>query len=233
MSAAIEYRLRDPIGDAELDRLKEKFNKLKWKAEQLIELQLNFSGSETKPPVQRVSGFKFTSPNADQVITIDRQNYSLEALPPYPGWEHFLLAFSTHLGTWRKTIGRRPIFRIGVRYINRFDIPCTQGELIRLPDYMTFTTTEPDILDEPVRGLVMQVNSGISSDQLQVNLSTAIVISPLVEHVGVSLDIDLYREGVDVPQGDADIGEFLSLVRRRRTEIFEKCITDRMRQLIS
>lgn len=233
MSAVIEFRLGDPIDDADLRRLTEKFGKLKWKSEELIEFQLNFAGRQAQPPVQRVTGFKFTSPDADRVINVDRQNYSVTVLPPYLGWEKFLESFYEYLPLWKKIVGRRPLSRIGVRYVNRFDIPCVQGEMVRLQDYMVFTTTEPDILDEPVRGLMMQVNSGISADKLQVNLGTVGVMSPVVDHVGVSLDIDLYREAVDVPQSENDIREFLNLARRRRTEIFEKCITDRTRQLIS
>ena len=107
------------------------------------------------------------------------------------------------------------------------------GSVIKIDDYMAFSTTEPDILDEPVRGLKMQVNSGIMADRLQVNLSTETVESPVVDHVALSLDIDIFRDGIDVPQSDSDIHNFLELVRMRRTEIFEKCITDKMRGLIS
>jgi uncharacterized protein (TIGR04255 family) len=231
MSAVIEFRLNETLGEADLGKLKDRFQKLKWKAEELIEVELKIG--MTGGAIQRVVGFRFTSPEADKVIAIDRENYSLTVLPPYPGWEALLAAFNEHLPNWRKIVGRRPLKRIGVRYVNRFDVPCPPGEIINISDYMLFKTVEPDILDEAVRGLITQVNSGIVADKLLVNLSTAMVDSPIVDHVSLSLDIDIYREGVDVPQADADIDDFLGLVRQRRTEIFEKCITDEMRKLIA
>lgn len=234
MQAVIEFRLAEAISGGDFDKLQARFAKLDWKAEQLVEFEMKVEiGVTGAAPLQRVVGYRFTSPDATRVIGINQQNYSLTALPPYPGWEGLLAEFNHHLPTWRKVVGRRALSRIGVRYINRFDIPCPIGSKIRMEDYMVFRSTEPDILDEPVRGLTVQVNSGIIADRLQVNLTTQTVDSPLVDHVSLSLDIDIFRDSVDVPQSDSDISDFLEVARRRRTEIFEKCITDEMRKVIS
>jgi len=234
MQAVIEFRLANEISSQDFDRLKAKFLKLKWRAEEQIEFQLQLKPGDTMPtPRRRVSGLRYTAPDADKVIALDRRNYSTTVLPPYPGWDALLEAFWTHHASWRKVIGKPPLGRIGVRYVNRFDIPTNNGEPINFNDYLTFTTTEPALLDEPVRGILMQVHSGIKSDDLRVNLSMATVESPVIDHASVELDIDLYREGVDVPQSDADISAYLDVVRQRRTEIFEACITDEMRKVIS
>lgn len=234
ISAVIEFRLVSEIVPQDFDRLKSKFLQLKWHAEEQIEFQLQLQPGETMPAaIQRVGGLRYTAPDADKVIAVDRRNYSMTVLPPYPGWQALLNAFWAHYATWRKIVGKQALGRIGVRYVNRFDIPVSNRKTIDLNDYLTFATTEPALLDEPVRGILMQVNSGIKADDLRVNLSTATVESPIIDHASVTLDIDLYREDVDVPQSDADINAYLDVIRHRRTEIFEQCITDEMRRVIS
>ncbi len=236
ISAVIEFRLVSEIGPRDFDRLKAKFSQLKWHAEEQIEfqLQLQLQPGETVPaPIPRVSGLRYTAPDADKVIAVNPWSYSMNVLPPYMGWQALLDAFWTHHATWREITGKRALGRIGVRYVNRFDIPIENGRPIELGDYLSFTTTEPPLLDEPVRGIHMQVNGGIKADNLRVNLSTTTVESPVIGHASVTLDIDLYRDGVDVPQSDADIEAYLDVIRRRRTDIFEQCITDEMRRVIS
>lgn len=234
ISAVIEFRLVSEITSRDFERLKVKFLQLKWHAEEQIEFQLQLQPGATVPaPIQRVSGLRYTAPDADKVIAVDLRSYSMTVLPPYMGWQALLDAFWTHHATWREIAGKRALGRIGVRYVNRFDIPTENGKAIELRDYLNFTTTEPALLDEPVRGIHMQVNGGIKADDLRVNLSTTTVESPIIDHASVTLDIDLYREGVDVPQSDADIEAYLGVIRHRRTEIFEQCITDEMRRVIS
>jgi len=229
--ATIEYRLKDELSLKELENIRRRFSRWKWSEEQLHDFEF-VVGVDGKPRVT-LSGYKLTSPEGDAVLQFNKTGgIGLSLLAPYPGWEAFQVRLADVYALWRKEVGSRPIARIGVRYINRFDIPFAQGERVEIPNYMAFTMTEPAILDEPVRLYSIQVNTGISQDRLAVNLASAVVPLPLIDHFSIVLDIDVARE-VDVPQRDDDIRKFLDIIRQRRTEIFESCIKDPLRALIS
>lgn len=59
------------------------------------------------------------------------------------------------------------------------------------------------------------------------------VIPPLnSETVSILLDIDLFCEK-DVPQNEDELWQLFEQLRVRKNQIFEGCITDRVRELIN
>lgn len=55
--------------------------------------------------------------------------------------------------------------------------------------------------------------------------------SPLVDHVGLLLDLDIYAM-VDLPKFDADIMAVLDEMRVHKNNVFEMLITDKARGLL-
>jgi uncharacterized protein (TIGR04255 family) len=229
--ATIEFRLSEPVPPKVLEAVKNRISRRKWKEEQLLELELVLGTG--LPPRQTLVGYKFTSPDGAAVIQTNLTAIGYTALAPYPGWDKFLGDVLDSYAAWRKEVGRRKLGRLGVRYINRFDIPCPADTAVKIADYLTFTTIQPSILDRPITTYQISVNGGINGDDLGVNLSSATVQSPLIDHVSLILDIDIYRENTELAQDDDDLRKLLDLIRLRRTEIFEQCITPASRALIS
>jgi uncharacterized protein (TIGR04255 family) len=231
VEATIEFRLAEGVSPKLLEVSRRRFQRRKWKEEQLLELELRVGVNE--PPKQTLVGHKFTSPDGTNVIQISLTSVSYSAFAPYPGWDQFLVGVFGAYADWRKDVGRKKLGRVGVRYINRFDIPCPEDTVVRIADYVTLSINQPALLDRPLTVYQATLNGGISQDDLGVNLTSARIDSPLIDHVSLLLDIDIYRESVDLPQEDADITKLLDLIRHRRTEIFEQCITPASRALIS
>ena len=92
---------------------------------------------------------------------------------------------------------------------------------------------QPAILDGAALAYSISISTGLVNDQLGVNLHLEKVNSPLIDHVSILLDIDVYRHDLNVPQSPNEIRALLDIIRARRTEIFEQCITDTTRALIS
>jgi uncharacterized protein (TIGR04255 family) len=231
--ATIEFRLREELSLKDLEKVRHRFGKFKWKEEkiELLEFQLTAGGQSHMK--RSLVSYKLTSPDGREVVQLHRTGLGYSVMAPYPGWDQFVGRLFDLSAEWRKDVGGKKIGRVGVRYINRFDIPCVPGSTIQIPEYMAFTMTEPEILDLPVKVYSIQLNSGIVTDGLSVNLVSEVVPSPLIDHFSITLDIDIGREGVDLPQSDDDIRVLLTLMRQRRTEIFERCIKDPLRKLIS
>jgi uncharacterized protein (TIGR04255 family) len=231
--ATIEFRLSEELSAKDLDRLYSKFAKQGWKSEDLLEIEFTVGPTGPKQR-QTMIGRKVTSPDALHVIQILRNAVAVTRSAPYPGWEDFSVLFWSQYEQWRKVTGRRKLGRIGVRYINRLDIPVEAGSIIVLSDYLNFSFTPlPGGVDAPVNTYNVFVASGVVAEGLGVNLTVAATDSPLINHRSFLLDIDVYRNEVDVPQSDPDIHAFLEVVRARKDAIFEACITDKTRQLIS
>ena len=61
-------------------------------------------------------------------------------------------------------------------------------------------------------------------------MNAATVQSPLIDHVSLLLDIDLFKDQ-NVPQKDNEVWELFSHLHRQKNKIFEAFITDKAREL--
>lgn len=227
--AVIELRCAKAYDSQTLASLHRRFTKLGWKQEELLELEVKLGMPKVE---KRHVGHKYTSPNGDKIIQVSLTSVACSVTAPYPGWENFVSFLFESYATWRKETSGA-LGRIGVRYINRFDVPCTEGAHVNFQDYVALNTSIPPQLDAPPASYSVTISSGIQTDLLDVTITSArLNPSPLVDSVSLLLDIDLSRS-IDVPQNEANIRILLDLIRLRRTEIFEQCLTPASRALIS
>lgn len=230
IEAAIEIRLGADLGEDELQRYAARFERLSWRSETMLEIQFEIGKSD--PPKQTPVGKKFTNAEATTIVQAQKRALSLSRLPPYDSWEGFVDDFMTQWRPFRKLARKVPLDRIGVRYINRFDLPGADTGVL-IGDYLNFHVVQPTFISQETSGYSAYVGTAVEGHNLRVNLQSQLAPSPIIGHVSIFLDIDLYRESVDVPQDDADILTLFAEMRAVRTRIFEACITDKARALIS
>jgi uncharacterized protein (TIGR04255 family) len=229
--AVVEFRLEEPLSPDVLDKACARLVSPQFLKEDISESVFEFGPGTAPRQTHQLHGYKLTAINAGEVIQVKLNALGVSKLPPYGGWDEYREFVSSCWTTWRKATGRKRLSRIGVRYLNRIDIPCPPGTLVETDAYLAFNMNVPKVLDAPRRGNYLQINSGIAADGLQVNLMCASTEPALIDHIAVGLDIDVFRD-IDVPQQDDDIWALLDTIRKRRTEIFEACITDQTRALI-
>jgi uncharacterized protein (TIGR04255 family) len=229
--ATIEFRLAEPLSDSQLDRLKVKFKRPGWATEDLTEVSVSV-GLQAKV-VQTPAGQKITSGDGGYIVQILRKSLVVSRNAPYSGWEQFRFSIENEYIRWRKIVGKQTLERIGLRYINRIDIPKIRDVSVRPQDYLMFVPPIVAGFDDPPSAWQMHLTSNFIKHKLSVNLAAATVESPLIGHVSFLLDCDLYRYQVDVPQANAHIWVLLDQFRESKNEIFEACITDSTRRLIA
>lgn len=178
--------------------------------------------------VQKDAGKRFMSSDMTELAVIFPSTITLSQLAPYPGWEHFFERFKRDWIIFKRIFKHRQIQRIGVRYINRIDIPC-ENQLVNLEDYLTFT---PNVTDKygPLNAFAVQAAVFMQDIQCKLTINSAAVPSPILDSASFVVDQDIARE-VTVPQKDEDIYQLLNQIRTRKNEVFESCITDRTRAL--
>lgn len=179
------------------------------------------------------SGYRASALDVSNVLIISTIHFSVSRLAPYTGWPEFYARARRDWEDWKKVMGYQRIARIGVRFINRVDIPTGPNQITHLEEYFT---CYPEI---PSNTGFMQMNqyamqavltSGPEDCKLIINGSS--VPSPLYNHASFVLDIDTSKEG-EVPQNDDDLWAFVARMRDYKNAAFESCITDKARALFS
>jgi uncharacterized protein (TIGR04255 family) len=149
-------------------------------------------------------------------------------LPDYPGWPRLLDRFTRDWRTWKGVVGFHKISRIGVRYINRIDLP-SPGPVIAEEEFITFNIRSPDELGHK-HGYAAQARFRLDGIDGFVSINSGLVPSPLLGYVSFLLDIDLERVN-SIPGRDEDLLAILNDFRLEKNRIFELCITDRAREV--
>lgn len=160
-------------------------------------------------------------------IQVDRNLLVVNHLKPYPTWQQFLPLIQLGFTAYREVAKPKGIQRIGLRYINRIEIP---GQNIELEDYLQFRPfIGPDLpqdFDSFVVGI--QIPYENSRDSLRLQLASSITETPNV--AAVLLDLDYFL----VQPGQVSMGEvfmWLEPAHHRVEEVFEACITNRLREM--
>jgi uncharacterized protein (TIGR04255 family) len=228
--AVIEIRTKTLLQGSELDRLVARFAKKYPTAPQKlfeVAVEINEVASHVN---QNLTGHRLTSADGTKILSLGLQSISLAKTAPYDGWESFIEEAKANWDVWLKIVGWQPILRIGVRYINRIDIPTLAR--IELSDYFTFQPQLPKSLDRGIEQFAMNVLVPLGTDDLKLVLNAGSTQSPLIGYQSLILDLDVSRD-TNLPNDDVTLWKLIDQVfRLRKNEVFETCITDKTRDLL-
>jgi uncharacterized protein (TIGR04255 family) len=230
--AVIEIRFATPIDSARIAEVSADFQSM-YPFEQHtsdVHVQLNtIPNTGTIAETTETLGRKRTSLDQTEILLLRPQILAISQLAPYPGWETFFTRVRRDWALWKKSMSYRKISRIGVRYINRIDIPATPGEIVEYEQYLNVYPHLPEAF-AAVQGYGVQARVVLPDTGCILTLNSLSVPSPILGHASFVVDLDIYKEQ-NPPQNDGDIYEFLNTVRVKKNEIFEACITPRAREL--
>lgn len=234
--AVIEFRVRDRYTADAMQQLVAKLRKPYPNATEQSNVEVAIEATGGAPIVRpqiEANGYKLSSEDQADIVLLGNASLATARLAPYPGWEAFTERAQKNWKIWRKSKKTNPVNRIGLRYINRVDIPHEEGKKIRLGDYMRVTPNFPKdgaILSD-LSNYVVQVNTGTRDKNWDVTLtSTPVNPPPLLDHASLLLDIDIFRTR-EMPTANDHIWEEVERIHALKNEIFEMCITDQSRRL--
>lgn len=229
--AVIEVRFEPQLAHHEVEELKARFHSDYPSSEeraQLLGLEVKLRQREARLD-ELSSGYKLASADQADVVLVLSTSFACSRLAPYVGWDAFRTRAKENWQTWKSTVGDREIQRLGVRYINRIDIPVMAEEL-RVGDYLNVYPEENmmPFLDS----YAMQLVGSLGEDDCRLVVSSRTERSPLVDHASVVLDVDVSREA-DVPQNDQELWALIDRIRTYKNRVFEAGITDKARELFN
>ena len=235
--AVVEFRTVNQIDQGTIERLGRKLSSVypNSNTETLTEFEVNANENKAKVKPPEWLGLKLTSSDQADILTLRKDICGCIRLAPYIGWEAFSAKVKDAWSVWRKETGPLPLSRIGVRYVNRIDVPAASG-LIQVEDYLNLWPRSPDRFKLPMTSYAIQVSRPFGADNCNLLISSSNVASPLIGYVSFALDIDLSVEASadnPIPLRENDLWDLIGRMRDHKNSVFEACITDQARGLFN
>lgn len=230
--AVIEFRFAQPVEQSLVEKAAKRLRGayVFEDFEKLVDFQLEPENERARVVKNRWLGVKLSSADRADVALVRVNILGFSRLAPYLGWNDFAPRARKGLEVWRKVAGPTEIDRIGVRYVNRIDIPVSDDPLIRIEDYLRVFPRFPDEFRAPLSAYTMQLVRPLGEDECNLIVTSGTVPSPLVGFTSLLLDLDVYREGA-LPRRPDELWDLVEKMRHHKNRVFENCITDRARMI--
>lgn len=230
IEAVIELRTADSVPDRLVDKAASTIRKRYPKSEVLHEFTVKL-GLPSAAKTEKI-GHKLTADTGEFVSQVARRRMAFSSLAPYPGWTAFTEEFRDIYSRWSKVVGQRRLDRVGIRFINRIDIPLEPSGFLRSEDFLHVGITLPPSTGNFSDAWQVTGVCPVQGTPFMVTIRCGTTDAALFGYASFSLDLDLHTE-VDVPQSDTDLWNLLAAAKVAKNQVFEECITDRTRALLA
>jgi len=234
LEAVIAINFLQPIANNDLfkieKKLKKNYDASDTQSNVTMEVRVD-SGSEPEF-TQRIqqNGLRFSSADMTQTLHIWPEMFLVSQRAPYLGWDSFKERFLRDWGIFIKSNPNKEISQIGMRYINRIDVPLkNESESINPEEFLTINPTLPKALSE-IKNFSIQTVLELTDIKSQLKLSSQSVPSPILRFSSLLLDIDIIKNQ-DLPKSPKALIAYLDAARDKKNEIFEMCVTEKSRVL--
>jgi uncharacterized protein (TIGR04255 family) len=177
---------------------------------------------------QKHVGFLFRSADEKQIVQSRLDGFTMSRLAPYESWPPFRNEARRLWEKYRELVAPEAIERLAVRYINRLDLP------LPVHDFRDYLCTVPEVspsLPQGLSGFFMQLSVPVEDIKSLLLLTETMIEPNRPDVASIMLDIDIFRT-IDLPSDEEGIWSFFEILHERKNDVFESCITDRLRELI-
>ncbi len=195
-----------------------------------VELVQSFQFADDQkqiPPVKNIAGYLFTSKPHGKIVQARRDGFTFNKLRPYSKWDDFS-AEAKELWT-RYLDFAHPIAvkRIGLRYINRIEIPDSLTDLRELCLlFPAIPKGVPDVWFEYFQRLASQLEDG------GISIVTLSIDAPSQSSkAAIILDIDVVKTLDNVPPATEALWNQCEILRTWKNGIFDASLTPKAKEL--
>ena len=233
--AVIEFRFDGDCDEALREKIARKLKKY-YPFKETIQEMVFQSGLNIVSQNVNLIGVKLSSLDRTEVFSLSEKAshnvpdqlrsaaFSVSQLAPYNGWQKLLSRFNDNWSTIEQIIEYRKLTRIGVRFVNRIDVP---GHIDDSSHWVNVGIAIPNQLQKPI---TFNLQAVISLDTAKANILVGLGPSPLPHHSAIVLDIDIYTLGVISDREEERI-KILEDFHKKKNQLFENCITEAAREL--
>lgn len=175
-------------------------------------------------------GWRLTDATAQKVVIIRDSLVAAARLPPYPGWDKFFGESWEVFARMRAKIGYRKLVKVGIRYVNRLDIPNeNSGDF---GDYLNCGLKPLPMLGiSHPKAFLTQSDYFPEADVAQRIIVRSGTVEPaIIGHSSLLLDVDVHAEK-DLPQSEVDLQKLMHKLRETKNRVFKACVTSKAEAL--
>lgn len=169
-------------------------------------------------------GIIFSNKENNRKVQFRTNGFSFNFLSPYTNWEEFYTEASVLWEIYIKELNPLVIKGIGLRYINRIDLP---KPFNNFQEYITNMPIIPNSLPQFYNNFFCQIETPCKNKEFKVVI-TETIESDTKEIVQFILDIDVFKN-IDSNFDFKDLNK----MRDIKNLVFEDIITDKTRDLLN
>jgi uncharacterized protein (TIGR04255 family) len=208
------------------EQLKESFPGREPRIIQELELIQGPDASQRQIHTRAREGVIFFTENKEVLVQVGPHLLSIHVFKPYPHWEGFKPRIEMAWKSLQMAVKIQGLERIALRYINQIELP---GQEVRIAEYFEFYPYLGPKLPQNVSLFFAGVYFLYSNDRDLCRIQLY-PLAPLREKISFRLDIEYFLakpRAVEVADAIAWVEEAHSRVE----EVFEVCITDKLREM--
>lgn len=190
------------------------------------DININLNNNKIEPVLNPHERIIFKNIDKNILVQVDNNLLAINHLKPYPTWTKFQPLI---ISTFKKLSGVvvfKQIQRIGLRYINRIEIPEPQ---IELEKYFKFKPDLGDKLPQDVGNFMLHCELPHKAINADCDIKFTNAIPAVNNKSAFILDIDFYLTKPLTAAID-DITKWIESAHTNVENIFEGCITDNLRK---
>jgi len=173
-------------------------------------------------------GHTFVSSDDQRSFQARLDGFAFSWRAPYESWPPFRDEARRLWDLYRALARPEVVTRIGLRYINRIDLP------LPFADFDEYLRTLPEIspdMSTGVRNYFMQLQVPQEDLNAIVILNEAVMPQTNPDYVSVLLDIDVFRSAA-IPSAETALWDLFAAFAERQNQVFAASITPKTQELI-
>lgn len=179
---------------------------------------------------KRQLGYEAALRDGSEIVFLEEHQFVFVQRAPYDRWEYFCEQVCALLDVVVDALKVDEFERVGLRFVNRIDVPVSSGEAINTDDYVTVNFNGPREDRGIIEEFQMRVVKPTEKDGVHYALVLATTKAPMPGFASILLDIDVFTK-IAIPARGEKLTKLLAEMRHEKNNIFEECLTDRARDL--
>ena len=212
--------------DLFFNEIKEKFPKKKKGQTHQIKFEINPKGQSFNKTLEEFD--QFFSDDEKTLIQLDKGRLSIHKLKPYNSWQEFYPLINLVFDSYIKNIKIKSIQRIGLRYINNFEIPLSTFDIEQYFNLRPMMGEGlPQDLVSFMVGTIFAFENG--RDNIKIQLIDRLATPGKTVFV---LDMDYFLVNPGSIQIN-EIAQWITNAHKNAENVFEAALTDKTKQLFN
>lgn len=193
-----------------------------------VNIEIKEEPTENKPPLPEiVERIQFLSEDEHQLVQVGPNMLAVNCVSSYPHWTNFRVLIREMFDVYHSIANPSTIKRIGLRYINRIEIPEAQFDI---STYFNLEPKLPDEISHDFLNLFLRMELPYPSDNGMLILTFGSAPVKTTDKSSFILDLDFVTQQNSNIQFDIT-DRWVETAHSNIETAFEACISDRLREL--